>query len=286
MLRSFFSYVPSERFPEVPEIEPPDPNANRDLSESFRTARRSLVALCAVSLAWSTAQFSFGEVNIDAAGITVDLKNASIPFLLGMGLVYLTCRWAFEFAMMPRHVRRWPLARLDFRVVSVVARFSLLALTAAALDRSLRSVVIGAVLLAALAVALILVSSVLMFFVTMPIRMWARQRANKISAASAVEEGIVWGLVFGVCLTVAGVIVFAVASYRYEPLRVALWPVPPHPVALSVFMFTLIATFLSYWLLRPVTTRLFAERPRYRTERTEEGRLRVTFIDQEEESLL
>jgi lysylphosphatidylglycerol synthetase-like protein (DUF2156 family) len=286
MLRRFFSYVPSEPFPEAPEVESPDPNTDRELPDSFRSARRSLVALCAVSLAWSTAQFSLGEVSIDAAGITVDLKNASIPLLLGMGLVYLIWRWMVEYAMMPRHVRRWPLAQLDFRVVSVVARFSLLALTAAALDRSLRSVGIVALLLAALALVVSLLSVVLMFTVTMPIRMWARERANRVSAASAVEEGIVWSVVFGVCLTVAGTVALGIASYRYEPLRLAIWPVPPHPVAVGIFMFTLIATFLSYWLMRPLTSRLFAERPNYWTERTDGGGLRVRFVDRGKEPLL
>ena len=286
MLRSFFSYVPSEPFPEVPEVEPPDPNTGRELSESFRGARRSLIALCAVSLAWSTAQFSFGEVSIDAAGITVDLKNASIPLLLGMGLGYLTWRWVVEYAMMPRQVRRWPLAQLDFRVVSVVARFSLLALTAGALDRSLRSVGIVAGLLVALAVVVSLLSVILMFTVTTPIRMWARRRADRDSAASAVEEGIVWAVVFGVFLTVAGTIALGIASYRYEPLRLAIWPVPPHPVAVGVFMFTLISTFLSYWLIKPVTSHLFAERPNYWTERMDDGSLRVRFVRHEKEPLL
>lgn len=244
MLRSFFSYVPSEPFPEVPEIEPPDPNHGRELSESFRTARRSLVAVCAVSLAWSTAQFSFAEVSIDAAGMTVDLGNASIPLLLGMGVVYLTGRWGLEFAMMPRHVRRWPLAQLDFQVVSVAARFSLLALTAGALDRSLRSVAAVGILLAALALVSGLLSVALMF-VTMPIRMRARERANATSAARASGEALVWAVVFAVCLTVAGTIAFGIASYRYGPLRLAIWPVPPHPVAVSMFVVTLIVMFLS-----------------------------------------
>lgn len=112
MFRHFFSYVPPDPPPEVPEVESPDPNTDRVLSDPFRAARRSLVAVCAVCIAWSTAQFSIEELRFDAAGIAVDLKNASVPLILGAILVYLTVRWTLEFAMMPRHVRRWPLAQL------------------------------------------------------------------------------------------------------------------------------------------------------------------------------
>ena len=140
-------------------MEPPDPNADRALPDSFRAARRSLVAMSAVCIAWSTAQFSIRDMSIDAVGVSIDLKNASVPLILGASLVYLTVRWAIEFAMMSRHLRRWPLAQLDFQVVS--ARFALLAVTAGALDRSLRSVVVVAVLLSVLVLALALLSFIL-----------------------------------------------------------------------------------------------------------------------------
>jgi hypothetical protein len=285
MLRHFFSYVRSGPPPEVPEVEPPDPAAGRSLSEPYRTARRTLVAVCGVCLAWSTAQFSLDQFRADAAGVTVNLSNASVPLLLGATLVYLTGRWTMEFAMMPRHVRRWPLAQLDFRAVSIVARFALLALTAGALDRSLRSVVGVTILLAALALVLAVLTTILMF-VTMPVRMWARERAGVPSAASASAEALMWAVVFAVVLITVGNIALGVAIYRYEPLQVAIWPVPPHPIALAAFLLVLNFTFISFWLMRPVLNRLFAERPPYRTERAPDGTLQVTFVAPLKEPLL
>ena len=285
MLRHFFSYVPAGPPPEVPEVEPPDPAADRFLSEPYRNARRSLVAVCGVCLAWSTAQFNLGEFKFDAAGVTVNLRDASVPLLLGAGLVYLTGRWTMEFAMMPRHVRRWPLAQLDFRGVALLARLALLALTAGALDRSLRSVAGVVALLAVLALVLAVLTTILMF-VTMPVRIWARERAGAQSAASASGEAVTWAVIFGLFLTIIGTIALGVAVYRYEPLRAIIWPVPPNPIALAVFLFTLIATFVSPWLLRPITLRLFAERPPYRTERTPDGRLIVTVVPPSNDPLL
>jgi len=285
IFRYFFSYVPPGQPPEVLKNEPPDPNADRSLSDSCRAARRNLVVVCGLCVAWSTAQFTLANPHIDVAGISVDLKDASIPLLLGILLVYLTVRWGFEFAMMPRHVRRWPLAQLDFRVVLVVARFSLLAITASALDRSLWTVVRVVAALGLLAVVSAVLSFVLIF-VTMPIRVRARARANRLSAANAAFEAVFWAGLFAVCLTVAGIIGLGIASYHYEPLRRAIWPVPPDPVALSIFVFTLIAIFLSHWLLRPVLSRLFADRPSYYTERVPNGGLIVHPIQEEKEPLL
>ena len=285
MFRYFFSYMLPDPPPEVPKDQTPDPNADRLLSDSVRAARRSLVAVCGLCLAWSTAQFTLAHPRIDVAGISVDLKDTSIPLLLGILLSYLTVRWGFEFTMMPRHVRRWPLAQLDFRMVLVVARFSLLAITAGALDRSLWIVVRMVAALGLLALVAAILGFVLMF-VTMPIRMWARARANRLSAANAAFEALFWAGLFAVCLTVVGTIGLGIASYHYEPLRSAVWPVPPDPVALGVFVFTLIAIFLSHWLLRPVMSRLFAERPSYYTERAPDGNLQVHFIQKEKEPLL
>jgi hypothetical protein len=170
-------------------------------------------------------------------------------------------------------------------MVLVVARFSLLAITAGALDRSLWTVVRIVVALGLLAVVSAVLSVVLMF-VTMPVRMRARSRANRNSAANAVFEAFLWAGLFAVCLTVVGIIGLGIASYRYEPLRSVIWLVPPDPVALSVFIFTLIVVFLSHWLLRPVKSRLFAERPSYYTERSPNGNLQIHFVQKEKEPLL
>lgn len=285
MLRHFFSYVPPEPPDEVPEIEPPDPNTDRVLPEAYRAARRVLVLLCAGALTWSIAQVSLADGRAQAAGLTIDLRNASIPLLVGAGIVYLTARWMLEYAMMSRHIRRWPLAQLDFRLVITLVRVSLLATAASALERSSRTITALGVVLGSLALSVIVLTVVLMF-VSMPVRVRARRRANRPSAANAAIEAIFWAGSFAICLTVIAAIASAFASYRYEWVRRAVWRSTPDPIALSAFTLVLIGVFLSYWLLRPVTNRIFAKRPSYRTKRGEDGSLILWQVGQEKEPLV
>jgi hypothetical protein len=162
----------------------------------------------------------------------------------------------------------------------------LLAIAAGALDRSLWTILRMLAALALLAVVSA-VLSVLLMFVTMPIRMWARQRAKRVSAANAAFEALFWAGLFAVMIAVVGMIVLGIACYRYAPLGNLIWPQPPNPFALGIFVFVLIAVFLSHWLLRPLTSRLFAERPGYYTERDEAGNLVVHYcVGQEKEPLL
>lgn len=283
LLRSFFSHVPEE-IPEVPKEESPDPNADRELGDSYRAARRSLVAVCALGLGWSTAQFTPADLQLDVGGVSMDFGSASVPVIIAASLLYLTARWIFEFAMMPRLVRRWPLAQLDFRFVLAIARFSLLAVAAGALERSIKMIVLLVTLLGVLTVVSFLLSLLLMFL-TVPVRMWARSRAQRISAANAVIEGIVWAAAFSICLTMLSIIAVGIGSY-YEPLRSAFWGTPPDPIALGLFLTALVGFFLSHWLLRPIIRQVFAERPAYYTERGADGTLRVTFPVREKGPLL
>jgi hypothetical protein len=283
--KNFFSYVPSEPPPEVPKDEQPDPNENRSLTDPVRAARRALVVVSGSCIAWSSAQFAIPDPRIDVAGVALDFKDAYIPVVLAVVLIYVVVRWGIEFTMMPRHIRRWPLAQLDFRMVLTIARFALLALAAGALDRSLWTVVIVASLIALLAVSSGILS-ILLMFVTMPVRMWARSRAGRLSAANAAFEAMFWAGLFAVCITVLSIIGLGIASYYYAPLREAIWAVPPNPLALSVFVVTLIGVFLSHWLLRPVTNRIFAERRGYYTERNSDGNLRIHFVDNDKAPLI
>jgi MFS family permease len=189
-----------------------------------------------------------------------------------------------EYAMMERHVRRWRLAVLDLQGVSFLSRFTLVVLAAGALERSFRSVLVILVGLALMAVLAIAITAVLTA-VFMPIRMRARKKAKRESAANAVSEAMVWGEMFAAVLSVLWMISFAVASYKLDQLRAFVWPIPPNPFALAIFVAVTIMTFLSHWLLRPVQRRLFAQRPGYYTERVEGG-LRITFVDEKEEPLL
>lgn len=284
-LRYFYSYVPTDNFPEVPEEEPSDPNEGRDLSASYRSSRRNLVVLSAVGLAWATAQFSVSNFQIKMLGTSLNLSNISVPVLLGVALLYLIVRWTMEFSMMERHIRRWPLAQLDFRIVFNISRFSLLAVTAGSMSRSLITVLGLIATLGALAVASV-VLSILLMFVTMPIRMWARRRANVDSAANAASEALFWAGLFAVCLTVLSVISFGICIYHYPSLSGVFWSEPPSPVSLSVFIFTLVTVFLSHWLMNPVLTRIFAIRPGYRTKLDDDGNRVITFVDEQKEPLI
>jgi hypothetical protein len=282
--RYLFSYVPSEFPPEVPQEEPEDPNANRALADAYRNARWTLVAVCALGVAWATAQFSLAELDFAAAGISVDLRNAPVPLLLAIAVIYLAMRCVMEYAMMERHVRRWPLAKLDMSAVLLLARLTVLIIAAGALNRSLRSVVVVAVSLGIMALIAGVLGPALMV-VFMPVRVAARRRAGRESAANALGEALVWGGVLGVVLTVVGAIAFAIASYQSETIRRFVWPDPPSPVVLAAFVFALCAGFLSYWLLRPLKHRLFAELPGYYTELVD-GRLHLHTVNRQKEPLL
>lgn len=228
--------------------------------------------------------FSVTGADLEVAKISVDVKSASIPLVLGATPVYLTLRWVHEFAMMPRHVRRWPLAQLDFRFVIGIIRFSLVGVAAGALNRSIWiPLAIFAVLSGIAFVATIL--SVLMAFVTLPLRFRARKRTGRLSAANAVTEGIAWAVFLAACLTIVTIVITGIASYNYQPLR-ALWPAPPNPFALTAFVLSIAVVTASYLFVGRVMARLFARRPCYRTARGDDGKLQITFIAVEKEPLL
>lgn len=282
--RYLFSYVPPDFPPEVPKEEPEDPNADRALTDAYRNARRTLVAVCTLSIAWATAQFSLAELNFEAAGISVDLRDAPVPLLLAIAVIYLAMRSVMEYAMMERHVRRWPLAKLEMSAVLLLARVTILVVAAGALNRSLRSAVVVAVSLIIMAFIAGLLGTALMV-AFMPLRMAVRKRAGRESAANAAGEAMFWGGFFGVVLTVVGAIAFGIASYRSDAIRVFVWPDPPSPWTLAAFVMLLCLGFLSPWLLKPLKRRLFAERSDYYTERVD-GHLLLHTVDRPKEPLL
>jgi hypothetical protein len=270
--KQFFCYVLSEPWPENPEEEAPDPNPGTPLPESLTAARRNLAAVSGVAIAWATAQFATNSSKLEIGGVAVELNIASIPILLAVAILYLMFRWGMEYAMMPRTLRRWPLAQLDFKIVSLISRFALLAVAAGALDRSVIAILRITLGLGILATGS-LILSIILIFVTMPIRMWARHRADRMSVASAAFEAFFWAGLFAVLISIVSFIAFGIASYTYVPLRDVIWQKPPNPVALSLFFFTLIAVFLSHWLLNPITAKLFGKRPNYTTTDHPDGGL-------------
>jgi hypothetical protein len=167
----------------------------------------------------------------------------------------------------------------------VLVRVSVMALAAGALDRSSRSLATIGVTLSGLVLAMSILT-ILFMFVTMPIRMRARERAGRVSVASAAIEATVWASLFAIGATVILAVGTAVASYWDESIRQVLWRGAPDPIALSIFVLISVVVFLSHWLLQPLYRKLFAERPSYRTERLEDGTVQIRFVGKQKEPLL
>lgn len=275
-LKSFFAYVPPDLLPEVSEEEPPDPNTGKSLSDKYREARRNLVLLATICIAWSGAQFTTANPTLELAKVSLCFDSASIPVVLCLFLVYLCYRWVFEYSIMDRDTRRWHPAQIDFRVVSILARFAFLSVCAGALERSFWTIIILLGMLGVLTLCVVVLSFLLML-VTMPIRIWARERAGRTSVANATFEALVWATLFAILLTVVGMVALGVMSYHYQPISSILWTTPPSIVAYTAFIAVSVFVFLSHWLLRPYLSLLFAERPSYRTYRDENGRLIYQF---------
>jgi hypothetical protein len=240
------------------------------LSELVLSSRRNLIVVCGLSIAWASAQFAIASTTIELSNVSIDLKEASIPAVLSVLLIYFTTRWALDFSMMSRRLRRWPLAQLDFRMLLFIARFSLLAVAAGALDRSIKSILIIITSLALLFVFSLIFTFVLMF-ITVPIRVWVRKRKGRRVGTGAIFEGMFWSGLFAVIIAVLGATALGISSYTYAPIREALWPTPPNALSLVLFTITLILVFLSHWLLRPVLNNIFAVRPDYTTVRLKLG---------------
>jgi hypothetical protein len=271
-LKSFFCCVPTEPPPEEPLDEPSDPNTGMSLTESYRKARRNLIILSGVCLAWSTAQFSVEDPTISVADVALQFDSTSIPLILGILLLCLTYLWVFEFSIMIREVRRWGHAQLDFWVIWIVVRFSLLAISAGALQRSLWTIFLILAMLLLMVLCVLIFTTALMS-ITMFVRMRARNRASRPSAANAAFEAMWWAIFFAIILTFASLIGFGFVSYQYPLLSSFLWSAPPSPAAYIVFILVTCFVFLSHWLFAPLVSKLFAERPDYRTYRNDEGEL-------------
>jgi hypothetical protein len=127
--------------------EPPEPA--RSLSDPYRGARRVLSIACAVALAWAAALIDSREATLSLFGVSVRLSDAPVPFLLFALIVYLSFRWIIEYTMMPRDVRRWRLARIDFRLTSWLLRLALVGLAIGAIGPTRNFVLLAASIYAA-----------------------------------------------------------------------------------------------------------------------------------------
>lgn len=272
-------------FPDLPKNPPPDPNEGRAFPETVRKAKRTVIIVCGLSIAWSAAQFALENNKVGIFGTSVHISSAAIPIILSSILIYTTIQWIIEFAMMPRHIRSWPMGKLDFKITFAIARLSILVISAGTLNQTISTVAMALILILAMAAASTTLSTILMF-IAMPIRLRARSKAKRTSVAYAAYEALVWAGFLAIPITIAGVIAVVIASYKYTALQQLIWETPPNVISIAIFLIVLIAAFLSHWMLRPMMSKLFAEPSSYYTERHESGRKMIFFRQTERESLL
>ncbi len=225
------------------------------LTEGYRAARRNTSIVCAIALAWAASQFELKSLNLSTIS-SIDLANATIPVLLAMTGIYTFLRCTIEYAMQPTPVRRWSLARVDYKLTVWLVRGTALALGASGLYRSLETVLAVVVL----ALALFAVSMIFMFAGTLvltPLFMKMRGKHRELySPVPSVMDAMGWSalIIVGIiCILLFGL---GVASLHYQPLRL-LWPVVPSHTAVAIAVLTAIAVVLSVALQYVWSDRLF-----------------------------
>jgi len=125
---------------EQPKKQPDDLN----LSEAYRQSRRTTSILCGMGLAWSVAQFDLHKITLgDIAEL--DLSRASIPLILGAGIIYSFIRNNIDYAMQSKGVRRWSLAHLDYKLTLNLVRGSFLMMAVSQISRSFEAAIVAAI---------------------------------------------------------------------------------------------------------------------------------------------
>lgn len=249
-------------------------NLTLQISEGYRSARRTTSVTCAVALAWSAAQFDFKAISFLFSG-NVDVSHASIPLILLCAVAYSTVRCVLEFAMQSVEVRRWRYAQADFQLSVFLVRSTILILAASGLDRSVETVFYVA--LAALTV--IIGSGIALYVVMIGVMFLLIHLRGRTSIASKAMGAYAWAELVVVLALVVLFVAFACASLGYGPLY-SLWTVPPSPLALGLFVLACVATIVSIYLQRIWYGKLFARPPAFTEQHTRDGRLLRTYHDQ------
>ena len=239
------------------------------ISDGYRSARRTVSVLCAIALAWSAAQIDIKTISLGFTG-SIDLSRATIPLILISAIAYATLRSMLEFAMQSVEVRRWRYAQVDIKVSVFLVQATILILAASGLHRS-----VDTVLYVALAVLVVLVGSGVAIFLGMMGLTFLLKNKGHTSIASIVFESLAWAELTVVFVVIALLVSLGVASLRYEPLR-GLWTVPPSPLALGSFVLACIVVVLSTYLKPMWHRKLFAIPPIFTEQRLPDGRIRRT----------
>ena len=202
-------------------------------TDGYRRGRRPVVTLCALGMGWSTAQVELKSLSLGPLG-TIDFSSASIPIVLTLGIMYFMVRYTLEFAMQPREIRRWRLARTDYIITLRLVQFTLLLLAGGSLYRSIETFAhVGLAAIAVLATSFMGFLGT-MFLITLPITVFRRKRQGRLGVVAWIAEAEGWALLMVVIVQVALIGALAIASVRH-PLIVAFWPTPPTVSAASIF---------------------------------------------------
>ena len=200
-------------------------------TDGYRRARWPAVTLCALGVGWSAAQFELNSLSLGPLG-TIDFSSASVPIVLTFGIVYSMVRYTLEFAMQPREIRQWNLARIDYLITLRLVQLTLLLLAGGNLYRSIETFAyVGIAAITVLATSLIGLLGML-FLVTMPITAFIRRHQGRLSVVAWIVEAEGWALLTIVIVHVVLIGSLAVVSVTYPPV-VAFWPTTPSVAAVS-----------------------------------------------------
>lgn len=248
------------------------------ISDGYRRARRNTSVLCAIALAWATAQIDLKILSVGVAG-SVDVSSASIPLILACAIVFAITRCTIEFAMQPESVRRWSLAQADFKLTVFLVRAAALILGAGGLYRSVETVLaVALVVLTVLVGSLVLIAAGTLALTPLRIAIRARQGRHSPgqSPVWAVMEAEAWAALVTVVLVSVLFVALGVASLQYEPL-LSLWTTPPSRTAVVVFVLTGIAVVISVYVESIWSRVLFLEETPFTTTRLPDGTIGVSF---------
>jgi hypothetical protein len=188
-----------------------------EISEGYRHSRKLVTMLCALTAAWSAAQFDLGVVNFGSIG-SVDITHASIPLLLSIALLYALIRSVIEYAMQSQDIREWSLARSDFMLSVWLLRGSILLLAASQVERSpnaLVFVIVGIIVFLTLAYMLQRFGTLAL----MPIMIHIREKEGRRNLASRAIESFYFAKFYSFLIFVSSIIFTGLLFYFNSSIR-------------------------------------------------------------------
>lgn len=227
-----------------------------NLSDTYRSSRNKTAIFCGVGLAWSAAQFEIKKISLSGVG-ELDLSGAYIPLLIAFCTLYAFTICVNEFAMQPKNVRRWRLARFDFKLSLNLVRGTLLMLAASGLNRSISTaayIAIFVVLFLILSMFLEIVGTI----VLTPLLVFIQKRQGRFNVASRVIEASAWSRIVILILVIVALAYAGFASLHYAPFYTLFWATSPSPITILVVTVTAVLVSISFTLEKGYLNKLFA----------------------------